>query len=479
MLEDFGALFFFRMRFNQRTERFVSRMKHGTIDFLHGRILPSLARLALPIMATSMVQTAYNLTDMAWIGRVGSQAVTAVGVAGMYTWLSGGIVTLARMGSQIKVAHSLGEGKKKEAAVYAAGGLQLTILLAVIFGLITNIFSDQLIGFFGVNSTEVLVQAKDYLRITCGLIIFTFLNQTITGIFTAIGDSRTPFAANCAGLVINMVLDPLLIFGFGPVPAMGTVGAAVATVTAQMAVTLLLVVKAVKDTYLFSDIHITRRIEKKYFDVILKLGLPSSLQSMLYCGISMVLTKLIAGWGDGAVAVQRVGGQIECISWTTAEGFGSAMSAFSGQNFGAKLYDRVKKSYVTAVAVLFVWGLFTSGLMIFGAEAIFKVFIQEPEVVAIGAGYLVIIGYSQMFMCQELMTVGALQGLGKTFSASVITIILTGVRIPLAIFLSQTAMGLDGIWWALSLSSIVKGIIFVGYYGYVLKKLPVRQGTDR
>ena len=452
-------------------------MKHGTVDFLHGKILPSLARLALPIMATSMVQTAYNLTDMAWIGRMGSQAVTAVGVAGMYTWLSGGIVTLARMGSQIKVAHSLGEGKRESAAVYAAGGIQLTILLALIFGIITNVFSEPLIGFFGVTSKEVLMQGQDYLRITCGLIIFSFLNQTITGIFTAIGNSQTPFVANCAGLVINMVLDPLLIFGFGPVPAMGTIGAAVATVTAQIAVTLLLVAKAWKDTHLFSDIHIWKRIDKQYFDVILRLGLPSSLQSMLYCGISMILTKLVAGWGEGAVAVQRVGGQIECISWTTAEGFGSAMSAFSGQNYGARLYDRVKKSYTTAVGVLFGWGMFTTCLMIFGAEFLFGLFIREPEVITIGISYLVIIGYSQMFMCQELMTVGALQGLGKTFSASVITIILTGIRVPLAVVLSRTELGLDGIWWALTFSSIVKGVVFVGYYCYVLQRLPKREGV--
>ena len=106
------------------------------IDLLHGRILGSLTGLALPIMATSLVHTAYNLTDMAWIGRVGSSAVAAVGAAGMYTWLSSGIVTLARMGGQIKVAHSLGEGEERKAAEYGRGALQLTVLLAVVYGLI-------------------------------------------------------------------------------------------------------------------------------------------------------------------------------------------------------------------------------------------------------------------------------------------------------------------------------------------------------
>ena len=109
------------------------------IDLLHGRILRSLTGLALPIMATSLVQTAYNLTDMAWIGRVGSAAVTAVGAAGMYTWLSSGIVTLARMGGQIKVAHNLGEGEIKEAVEYGRGSLQLTLFLALMFAEILEI----------------------------------------------------------------------------------------------------------------------------------------------------------------------------------------------------------------------------------------------------------------------------------------------------------------------------------------------------
>ena len=92
------------------------------IDLLHEPILPALTRLALPIMATSLVQMAYNLTDMAWIGLVGADAVAAVGSAGMYTWFSQGVSNLAKMGGQVKVAHALGRGSEKEAAEYAQGG---------------------------------------------------------------------------------------------------------------------------------------------------------------------------------------------------------------------------------------------------------------------------------------------------------------------------------------------------------------------
>ena len=425
-------------------DRFCSR----SLLRLFGRILGSLTGLALPIMATSLVQTAYNLTDMAWIGRVGSSAVAAVGAAGMYTWFSTGIVTLARMGGQIKVAHSL----------VLALGYALTVLL----------LADRLIGFFGLSSERIMWDAQVYLRITCGLILFPFLNQTLTGLFTAIGDSRTPFLANCTGLAVNMVLDPILIFGMGPFPRMEAAGAAGATVTAQIIVTLVLAGRAFQDKILFDRICLWKKTPFLYFGVIFKLGVPSSLQSMFYSGISMVLTKMVASWGDAAIAVQRVGGQVECISWMTAEGFGSAMNAFTGQNFGARFYDRVKKSYLLAMLVIGLWGTFTSCLLIFGAEFIFTIFIQESQVLPLGISYL------------ELLTVGALQGLGKTLPSSVITIVLTVARIPLALVLTRTGLGLNGIWWALTLTSMAKGCVFVGYYLWVLKNLPgqgFRQGA--
>ena len=442
------------------------------IDLLNGKILPSLTALAVPIMATSMVQTAYNLTDMAWIGRVGSHAVASVGAAGMYTWLSGGIVTLARMGGQIKVAHSLGKSRMDDAAEYAGGALRMTVLLAVFYALVTNLFAGRLIGFFGLSSQQIIQDAQGYLRITCGLILFSFLNQTMTGLFTAAGDSKTPFLANCVGLVTNMVLDPVLIFGLGPFPRMEAVGAAAATVTAQMIVTAVLVARAMSDPVLFCRVKLWKRSEPGYVRTMITLGFPSAVQNTLYCGISMVLTRMVASWGDAAVAVQRIGGQIECISWMTAEGFGSAMNAFTGQNFGARAYERVKKSYLTAAVLIGIWGIFTTSLLVFGAEPIFRLFIREPEVVPLGIGYLTIIGYGQMFMCEELMTVGALQGMGKTMSCSLLTVVFTAARIPLAVILGNTALGLDGIWWALTISSIAKGIVFVGYYLMTLRGLP-------
>lgn len=441
------------------------------IDLLNGNILTSLTELALPIMATSLVQTAYNLTDMAWIGMVGSDAVAAVGAAAMYTWLSSGVAALARMGGQVKSAHAYGEGNRREAVQYGKGALQLALVLAAAYGIITNLFAGPLIGFFHLNSFLVVEDAIVYLRIACGLILFAFIGQTLTGLYTASGNSRTPFVANCIGMGANIVLDPLLIFGLGPIHGMGVAGAAVATVTAQFIVSLVLVISMRKDPVLAAQMRIWIPTPLSNIKTMVRIGFPAAIQSMLYCGISMVLTRFVTAWGDTAVAVQRVGGQIESISWMTADGFGTAINAFVGQNYGAGNLKRVKKGYMTASAIMFIWGIFTTCLLIFGAAPIFSLFIHEPEVIPAGADYLRIIGFSEMFMCVELMTVGALSGMGKTMEASVITIILTTARIPLAVILGGTALGLNGIWWALTISSIVKGIIFFGYYLHIMKRM--------
>ncbi len=441
------------------------------IDLLHGNILTSLTGLAVPIMATSLVQTAYSLTDMAWIGMVGSDAVAAVGAAGMYTWLANGAVAMARMGGQVRVAQTCGEGKPDEAVEYGRGAIQLAIAMALVFGVLSNAAARPMIGFFHLNTPSTVDQAVVYLRIACGLLLFTYIGQTLTGLYTAVGNSRIPFLANSIGLAVNMVLDPMMILGIGPFPKLGVAGAAIATVTAQLMVLLVMLFFARRDPILSRQLRVFDPIPGRYLKNIVRIGFPTAIQDMLYCSISMVLTRFVTSWGDAAVAVQRVGGQIESISWMTSEGFGTALNAFTGQNYGARNYKRVKKGYTTAAGIIAVWGIFTTCLLIFGASPIFRIFIHEPEVIPVGTSYLRIIGVCEMFMCVELMTVGAMSGLGRTLEASVITILLTALRIPLAYLLGNTAMGLDGVWWALTISSILKGIVFFIYYQRIMRRL--------
>lgn len=433
------------------------------INLLEGNILPALSALALPIMATSLIQMAYNLIDMIWIGKIGASAVASVGAAGMFMWLSNGLATLAKIGGQIKVGHALGAQKKEDAASYAQSSIQMGIVFAIGFGILSVVFADEMIGFFQLNSAQVIQDAKLYLMITCGLVIFSFMNQIFTGILTAMGNSRTSFIATGIGLVLNIVLDPLFIFGFGAIPPMGVAGAAIATVLAQLVVMLLFLYTILRDTVLFSNVHILHSYSSQHTMEIFRIGLPSAVQSMLFSGISMVIARLIAGWGDAAVAVQKVGSQIESISWMTAEGYAAALNSFVAQNHGAKNTDRIREGYRLSMIVMLSWGVFCSLVLIVFPQLIFQVFIQEAEVLPMGVDYLRILSVSQLFMCMEITTAGAFSGLGKTLPPSIVSITLTGARIPMAILLGRW-LGLNGVWWAITISSIGKGIVLLGWF---------------
>ena len=440
------------------------------IDLLHGPVLSSLTRLAVPIMATSLIQMAYNLTDMIWIGRLGSNAVAAVGAAGMYMWLSNGLAVLSKMGGQVNTGHSLGAGDPKEAAGYATGALQLAAFTGLLFGLICILFSVPLIDFFKLNSPQVIADARIYLQITCGLVFFSFLNQTFTGLFTAIGNSRAAFLATTSGLVINFFMDPVLIFGIGPFPELKVMGAAIATVFAQMIVTCMFLIFAIQDDLLFCHVRFFSRPKFDAVRSIVRIGVPSCLQNMLFTGISMIIARMVAGYGDAAVAVQKVGSQIESISWMTADGFSAAVNSFIAQNHGAGNRQRIRKGYQSAMGIVLVWGVFCTLLLIFCPAPIFRIFITEPELLPMGVDYLVILGFSQLFMSVELTTAGAFSGFGRTLPPSITSIVFTALRIPMALVLTKTALGLNGIWWSITISSIFKGVLLFTWFLFFLRR---------
>ena len=433
------------------------------INLLEGKILPSLGALALPIMAASLIQMAYNLTDMIWIGKIGSNAVASVGAAGMFMWFSNGMATLAKMGGQIKVGQSLGSQDILKGARYAQSSILLCIILALTFSAISVVFAYPMIDFFKLNDPQVAADARIYLIITCGLVIFSFLNQVYTGIFTAMGNSKTSFTATAIGLLLNIVLDPLLIFGLGPIPAMGVMGAAIATVFAQAVVTCVFLFACRLDELLFPHIHLFSRPERSIMREIIMLGLPTALQSMLFSAISMVLARMIAGWGDGAIAVQKVGSQIDSISWMSAEGYAAALNSFIAQNYGARQMQRIIKGFHISVAVLVGWGIFTSLLLIVFPQYIFQIFISEADIIPMGIDYLRILGLSQAFMCLEYAAAGTFNGLGQTLPPSLVSVTLTAMRIPLA-FVLTPFLGLNGVWWAITISSFAKGISLFGWF---------------
>lgn len=214
--------------------------KNQSIDLLHGPIFQSLSLLAIPIMATYFIQMAYNLVDMLWIGYLGSGAVASIGVSGNFMYLANGLVNMPKIGSQALVGQSLGANNKEETKNYIQSAFQSAILFAIVYGIIIILFQKNLIQLFNLNDSSIIQDAQNYLWITCGFIIFSFVNQIFTGILTAAGHSKSTFIATTTGLVLNLILDPILIFVFD----LKVVGAALATIIAQMVVTIVFICDA-------------------------------------------------------------------------------------------------------------------------------------------------------------------------------------------------------------------------------------------
>lgn len=441
------------------------------MDLTQGKIIPKLVRLAIPIMLTSFLQMAYNLTDMIWIGRVGSRAVAAVGTAGFYIWLSMSLIRLSQVGVEVGVSQSVGRKDLDAAQDYARGALLFNGFNAVLYGVVLFLLRDLAIAFFNIQDAGVNDMAITYLTIICFGFIFAFTTPILSGIYNGCANSRMPLIFNGVGLAINMVLDPLLIFGLGPIPAMGVAGAAYATIFAQLVVMVLFLSHMKGKHSPFPHFVLFKKPKLSIIQELCKIGVPVAVQSAAFTFFSMVIARLIAGWGPIPIAVQKVGSQIESLSWMTAAGFSTALSAFTGQNYGAGKWDRIYKGYFGAMGIMTVFGVFTSLLLILLAEPIFSIFIPEQESIAQGATYLRILGVSQLFMCLEIATSGAFNGLGKTMPPSIVSIVLTGLRVPAAFVLSaSTLLGLNGVWWSISISSILKGIVLVAWFVMLLNK---------
>ena len=440
------------------------------IDLLNGNIAKALFWLSLPIMGTQFIEMAYNLFDTMWVGRIGNQAVTAVGAAGIFMWICSGIAMIPQIGGQVMAGQSIGEGDMNKARRYARESLQLMLAVMLLYGSACIIFRHPFISFYRLHDPDTAAASSTYLAIVSAADIVMGTNIVMTGLLTAAGNSKTPFKYNAAGAVLNIILDPLLIFGIGPFPEMGVNGAAIATVFSECVSAVLFVRFIIKDDYLFRDFHLFDRFESKEIGTIIKLGTPPAIFSIGYAFISMMISRIIVTFGDAAIAVQRIGAQIESVSWMTADGFAYSMTAFTSQNYGAENYERVRKGFRTGTAMITVYGVAVTLLLVLCAAPLFSIFIKEPDVIAGGADYLRIVGLSQLFMCYELGTSGAFNGIGQTKLPAGIGLALTVARIP-ACYLLMPYLGINGVWWAISISSILKGTILNLLYINSLKKL--------
>ncbi|MCL2699149.1 MAG: MATE family efflux transporter [Defluviitaleaceae bacterium] len=438
-------------------------------DLTEGNITQKLVFISLPVIATQFMQMAYTIIDMFWLGLVSEDAVAASGTAGMYLWLSAAFMLVGQMGTSIGVSQSIGRGDRKEAERFTESAFGIAIALGIIVAAIFAVFREPLIGFFQIREASVALMAQDYLLIVSPFVPMWFVAGVITACYIASGDAKTPFFVNGLGLGLNILFDPLFIFTFG----WGIKGAAAASIAAQgIALAVFIYCLKFSKSRPFSHIRILTRPNPVLARQIFAWALPVSAESFTFTVLSMMIARLIAEWGASALAVIRVGEQMESLSWGIGTGFAAAVTAFVGQNYGALKWKRIHKGVGVATAIMSCWGIMVSALLFFAAEPLMGLFLNEPETIRIGVSYLRIVALSQVPLCLEFVAAGAFRGVGRTLPPTIASIGTNVSRLALAHYLAGTALGLDGIWWAIAIGSAARGIWMFAWYLIYARKLP-------
>ena len=445
-------------------------MRHGT-DLTEGPILSKLIKLSLPIIGTSFIQMAYNLTDVIWLGRTGPATVTAVTTAGFFLWLLISIFYCTKSGTEALVSQAVGKKNMTVARQVSENALTVSLYGSIILNLLILIFSGTLLQFFTLEA-DVMTQAVSYLRIVSFGMCFAAINPVLSAIYIGFGNSKTPFIVNSMGLAVNIVLDPIFIFGFMFIPELGAKGAAIATVIANTLVFSIFIFRLKSRNSMIPGLKLFNPLIKKVLRRIFKIGIPITIHSVAFCVFSMCIGRIVSAYGTIPLGVQNVGASIEALSWNTALGFSTALGAFTGQNYGAAKYDRIRKGYYIILLLSLSLGLIATIAFFFFGEDVFSLFTSENEMLDTGVLYLKILAVSQIFMCIEITSAGGFYGLGKSKPPSITSVLFTGLRVPAALFVvNYTAFSYAGVWWCISISSVLKGVIVATLYFLTLRKL--------
>lgn len=436
-----------------------------------GPILKKMLILAFPILLTTLSQIAYNLTDIFWIGRVDkigmveTNAVAAIGTVSYLTWFAFGFILIAKIGTSVKVSHAVGRNEIKDVNVFASNGLLLEATLGILLSIAILIFKNDYLAIFNIDTPQIKEYALMYIPIIGGFLFIQFIVNGFVAINEGLGQTRINLSVLAVGFLFNMALDPILIIVF----KLGITGAAIATVTAQILTLLFFFIIYKRHNPNLKVFHF-KNFNLNAMKKIIGIGLPVGIQSMFFTAISIYIARRVFEFGPNIVAGQRIGVQIEQLTWMIASGFQSAITVFIGQNFGAKQYARIKRSIFDISLILIPYALLISLMLLFIPETLMRIFVDDNQTVENGVTYLRIISLSQVFMIIEAIGTGFFNGIGKSYVPSIVGVVGNSLRIPFVIWLT-VSMFEKGIWWSLNFSTILKALIIMVVFIYFITHL--------
>ncbi len=422
----------------------------------------SIVNLAGPAMASMLLLIVFNLIDIWWVGKLGPDALAGVSAASFIYWALQSVGTLISTGVTAMVARFVGAKNPEQASQVARQGILLAVFVAFLFAITGLLFSPDIFEAMGLENS-VLVSANQYmLYIYIGL-VFIYWVYALDAVFRGMGDTKTPLKIMIIGLTLNSILDPLFIFGYGPFPAFGAGGAALATVVSHLigAILCFLILQKRRVPIYIKNPGISLNLMWR----ISKIGAPIAFSGVMFSMSYLFLTNMISQYGSDAIAALGLGHRIEGLAYFSAVGFAVAAEALVGQNLGAQHPHRAEKAAWLSVLYIGLLLLVISMLFLLFPEPIFRLFTDDPNIIKHGKTYLRIIAVFELFMGVEIVLEGAFSGAGNSLPPMFVIVPITWARIPLGVLLADYLyMQTSGIWWAISITTAIKGIILALWF---------------
>lgn len=426
-----------------------------------GSVARTLVNLTGPMVAGMLGMTAFNLIDTYFIGQLGTRELAAMSFTFPVVMIIGSIAQGLGMGTSAVISRAIGEGNQQRVRRLTTDGLLLSLLVVAMLALVGLFTIEPVFQLMGA-SAEVLPLIKQYMTIWYLGVVAVVIPMVGNNAIRATGDTKTPSMVMLVAVIINIILDPLLIFGLGPFPQLGLAGGALASVLARM-VTLV-----VSLWILYAREHMITFALPKFRELmnswkqLLYIGLPAAVTNMMVPLSAAYVTRLIAGFGAAAVAAFGVANRIESLALLVVMALVSVLSPFVGQNWGAQDYDRVKTGIRYSQRFAIGWGLAMVAVLGLTGGLLASLFNNNPAVVSAVQLYFWILPLSYGLLGVLKLTTIVMSVLNKPLRSTMLTLTqVFAIYIPLAT-LGSELVGLPGIFGAASLSYMIAGII--GYF---------------
>jgi len=443
--------------------------KSNQTDLTYGPMLPLLSGLTWPMVLGLLGMVLFNLADIYFIGKVGVHELAAMGFIFPVVMVVNGLASGIGIGTSSLISRTFVCQDKNILKQYATEACLLGLIFVSIVVMIGQLTIEPLFRSMGA-SDKVLPLIENYMRIWYWGMLVLVIPIVGNNIIRASGDTFTPGMLMIISAIINILLDPLLIFGYGPFPALSIRGAAIATVIARgigMVLIINVLLRRKKLLTLFIP-GLKRMLQtwRKIFYV----AIPAA-ASILITPLSIgIIIRIISKFGEEAVAAFGIVSRIEMFALIVVNALGSVMIIFAGQNWGKEKYGRLLKGFYISLIFSLTWGMLLFIVAQLWAKPVASFFSGNYEVIMITAKYLLIVSFSYGFQGILIIAANILDGINKPLPAAGLTALrMFGIYVPLA-WLASVYLNLPGIFWSAFMANLITGILSYFWLWRCLRK---------